>query len=1204
MMKTHRTQSRKGWIFFSAMLTIMFMTTLTSALAKVDVKNVEATVTTEDDPDNPDRKKVFVTVTYELEGTEQGKGAVISLDARLKDAGDTVGTAAHDIRPLDSELEGDFGGVLGDGQKQIVWDASASLERLSAQGKYDCTIDISVEGQGNDPTRATININEYDPAAPHKYFATGTIVFKDFEPINISQVCNQSDNWQTTVDDGATFYRGTITGFPRYLGNRPNPIWQGPVDEDHCSAFLAAIDLGTAEEKVWVNFASVFSEDGKLPDGSTRNATYVFQVRYNRIRTEENVKEFIKMGNAGDRSQQGSFVETPAITKYDVHIEIGKEDIETSNEFELEVFRYEYKYHYQGAHLMTFSGIGGAHFVGAGPNRITLKDGDMKINGWLHFNGGITIDTTVGDVSFASQGAWADQKGESLWADPFDATLAEGIKVDIGGNPILLAAEWAIGGFSISLEDFQFIGAGDQSTGIEMNVRIMIPQLASACAGNRPAVGGFKLEGVKITDEGLEVPKLEAQNIGVKAAGAGFCIRSLTIEHDAEQKKLDADIVVKADKFFDKIEGGLTFIDKELDRFELTVKDGVRLPIPIPAAKPGHIADWTGVILGVDGLEQGPLNITGGVILASQKEWSKLPGYEKLAGYVGDLELFEVKGTVKWTYPLVMELKVAPSILSYKNDWLTNGRKIWVVKSSGTGTLGYTGSSMVMSGKFTADVLDIGGDKPLFHGEAFMGMTMGSSFKTTLSVSGELNIPDLFTDLPVGDYLNHKFGLPLTIGQATLMMNNLQITAAAQNSCYTIDLTKSPFTEPRQFFSLCDASTVLNNRIERKGHSPLGANDTTWFEFTASPDMQFGIIQIYGDPAPASVLIDPSGTPANTSDIERGVTYYPSGKAGQSNMWEIERPEPGLWKIGVIDMGENDSIDTWAVYDPTPKFAFQSTMNGMEITAEWTPSQAGSEGSVDFFLDTDDEGFDGLYVGTAEESDGEFRFTMNDSLPECGYYVYGMRNISGQLSTSYSSTYHSFEKAWLNPPTNIQAIAEANGDVTVTWDHSSDESRLGYLLRVSDASGHDSIYASTSYAFSMATINVEDWQNKTLSIITYGEDGLKGCWSEPVSFQLSSVEDQDSPTAGDAQGIQLTTQIIPNPTAESAALYVNLKKHDLFIVELYDSEGRLVETLFAGEHPQGTARADIDVSGYESGTYFLRVTTTEGTATEKLVVRR
>ncbi|MCF8234678.1 MAG: T9SS type A sorting domain-containing protein [Bacteroidales bacterium] len=83
--------------------------------------------------------------------------------------------------------------------------------------------------------------------------------------------------------------------------------------------------------------------------------------------------------------------------------------------------------------------------------------------------------------------------------------------------------------------------------------------------------------------------------------------------------------------------------------------------------------------------------------------------------------------------------------------------------------------------------------------------------------------------------------------------------------------------------------------------------------------------------------------------------------------------------------------------------------------------------------------------------------------------------------------------------------------------------------------------------------------------------------------------------------LSLTTSPYPNPANSKAYLDLNIKKHTTFQMEVYDQVGRQVyrQEYTAG---QGHKKLSLDISNYEKGIYFIRITTEDKRSfVEKLV---
>ena len=91
------------------------------------------------------------------------------------------------------------------------------------------------------------------------------------------------------------------------------------------------------------------------------------------------------------------------------------------------------------------------------------------------------------------------------------------------------------------------------------------------------------------------------------------------------------------------------------------------------------------------------------------------------------------------------------------------------------------------------------------------------------------------------------------------------------------------------------------------------------------------------------------------------------------------------------------------------------------------------------------------------------------------------------------------------------------------------------------------------------------------------------------------VEEPDSVAVSEVSGMDRYVSLGPNPATERVDVVSSL---GMSSIEVYDDGGRKV-------HEQQTSgyKATLDVRGWASGTYLLRVTTPMGTATKKLLVR-
>lgn len=86
-----------------------------------------------------------------------------------------------------------------------------------------------------------------------------------------------------------------------------------------------------------------------------------------------------------------------------------------------------------------------------------------------------------------------------------------------------------------------------------------------------------------------------------------------------------------------------------------------------------------------------------------------------------------------------------------------------------------------------------------------------------------------------------------------------------------------------------------------------------------------------------------------------------------------------------------------------------------------------------------------------------------------------------------------------------------------------------------------------------------------------------------INAALSAATGINQPT-----GISTSLNIFPNPAANEAEIKFSLEKSSNVTVELFNLEGQLVQTVFAGKLSAGENKLQVDVSGYDQGMYLVK----------------
>ena len=193
---------------------------------------------------------------------------------------------------------------------------------------------------------------------------------------------------------------------------------------------------------------------------------------------------------------------------------------------------------------------------------------------------------------------------------------------------------------------------------------------------------------------------------------------------------------------------------------------------------------------------------------------------------------------------------------------------------------------------------------------------------------------------------------------------------------------------------------------------------------------------------------------------------------------------------------------------------------------------------------------------------------------------------------------------------NIVAVATtASSKVRISQDGGSTWTTMNTslpnfnaLALVWDTNTDNGLYLGMDYGVYYIDDNFTDWQpfsNGIPNVIvneleinhadgklyagTYG----RGLWATPTYEELLAVEG--------AQAVN-TIQAYPNPTQDK--LYVTLKQPEIGSLRLFNSQGKLLQVHHA--IPLGS-RFEMDLSTLARGVYFLRINTTQGVYTQKVL---
>jgi hypothetical protein len=880
---------------------------------------------------------------------------------------------------------------------------------------------------------------------------------------------------------------------------------------------------------------------------------------------------------------------------------------------------------------------------------ILSYDGQVSVNDFLKFNGHIELDTTTGAASIKSNGHWflkdvpdifsGNIVDKYIWSGNFNAVISTN---DTTTVPTLISlgltaaaaygSAMKLAGFAILPQNIKFTG-GLKSPGIKMDIDILIPGIAKHCGdeimeelGN---ITGIRLYGVGYSKSGFTFDGVTVANIGlfgfptgVSLSGKameGVCIKEITLKKDDEKKSFDFQFSLKAPPVFDEASAGFSLLNGQLEGFNIKIKldPGVGAPIPLPPPPAGPIFTWLGFAVAVKGIQAPPLDFTG----TSYFSHVNIP---KLATFA---QLFEIEGTVHIQWPEVWELIGTTRYFKLADIWIALGQETYQLKVGPEYSWSISKEGTIKVGNFGGESWCLEGSTKgsLYHDPATM-------IGVSTTVKGSAYVPDLFSGNTYFKELNIALKLPWKLWGIEAILKDFAFTFNADLSTYRLGIWGVKLNLPKYgttgFITIGAGTAVSLNKKLRIDDVPISAiydikndeesiplipNIKTYKPSILVPDTSYVSIPIASDVAQLFVRVNGQNTMTNsfimtpagvkydkTKPDSTIIKFVGDGTNASSCLWVVESPVPGEWKLGVIDKKPTDSIFVFSLTKQREPFKFTSTSQDRKITMNWNATGAPAESTVDFFIDDDSTGYDGKLIGTAFEKDGTFSYTMNDSIPSCLYYVYGVRLDRDIASQSYSKTGHSNPKLALSPPNNIQAISDNTGFTHVQWDYKVDSSIFGYSVSVIDENGKDSVYAITAKYLNYVDIQILNQNTKKIIVRTIGQEGQKGCWSSPVSI-ITGIEEE--PVAGlDLK--ENSIGLIPNPTDGTTNVRINLTEPTFIRLSVFDILGTKVAILAEGLYGAGQFKTIWDGSNFPTGTYFVRLETNENVKSEMLILMK
>jgi hypothetical protein len=852
------------------------------------------------------------------------------------------------------------------------------------------------------------------------------------------------------------------------------------------------------------------------------------------------------------------------------------------------------RYTYSFGTSPMFEFVAPIDWQGKSAGKIGVNNQTITINGLLKFSGTIELDTTrasaTDNIRFTASGRFflADAplpksgRGELTL---FNGTISNG-RVGSRGIELITVAQEPTGvrlfGTDLHPTQFQSVG-GVAATGFRLAGWLTLPE-ASSC--RNPADPQIAFTDLEVSGSDIKLYYLEALSYGPI-----FCMDQPSATYDRASDALVINGWMRSSAMFPEQIRALTGISGGhlLPTF---LAPGNNPEVKFGSAYiPPVIRDFTGamaffpvplfdVILGPFTTVMGTIVAPGGFYEADIPQGLLVYVGAAPKGPVSDLRMiklgddfFHIVGTPDLTLGSGGIFVVSMFEGAMKAGKRTNG-------------------SYVIDGEGQLNVLHAG------TGAGVNGTITGTF---TMPMSS----PDPF--LAAMGMFTYRLGPGQTLANHTVTIKG---TSTGTKALYTTVPPALPFADPiavkidlskkesdEEFFSPhFDVQKVLKKTARKSDDRSLQSAVDRLDTFEVDDAMEQVYFRIWSQGSLAGTyLISPSGERIEATKGDSSIIRTVA--SGQQEFWGLYLPAPGKWQIGIQDAAPSDSVMVMAINKRRP-FALSASQQGRDLTASWSTEGARAGSTVSLYLDSDTSGLDGMLIGQVAESAGTFNYTLSDTLSECSYYLHAIRDDNSRIDADYAPQSFNNAKSGLAAPGGITALySQSNKGVVMTWTRPSDPAVVGYLVRVIDASGNDSIYAMPYAHQTTTAFIVENVAGKTVSMASYDSLGHRGCWSPEQLMVPASV--RDAVTGVQAQ---IAMSIVPNPVRADAHVNFTLRKRSDVNLTLFDNLGRTVSSAASATFDAGRHQMTIEVSHLPTGTYSLLLQAGDEIGSETIVV--
>ncbi|MBX3043383.1 MAG: T9SS type A sorting domain-containing protein [Ignavibacteriae bacterium] len=760
----------------------------------------------------------------------------------------------------------------------------------------------------------------------------------------------------------------------------------------------------------------------------------------------------------------------------------------------------------EGFKIIFDAGLNNEFINNAG--KLSLKNQqEIRINDILVYNGSVEID--INSFTFSGNGELFIENSivpGSLLPEKF--VLFNGNFSLNFFNPNLLIIPHSYSsafdnatkffGAVLEIDSLGFLRDNKVVSGIKFDAAVRVPGVKGSCEAG--VQSKLILREMEFSKTGINLTNASLQNIGLIPT---VCIKDLSVSYESEKDSLFISGELST-SFFESIVAECGLIGGNINFIGLSVT--TTQPIPI-IGTPIGLKSISG---SVSGIVNPPLIIEIGATLSSIKEG-----------------LFEINLTGE------LEIPNRISFLANGNFIKIPGDDKWQIVSNIGGELDVR-SHINLFGNVQA--LTLGGSDYFISASADLNYVWSPSERLSGNLNGNVTIQEVedWQGNIIYDLVDKFVGLPYQIANGELAFEDERIAGQFSSQLpifgsvdifMTADLSQN-FPECCEIglgsvninefvkqgippaFNLPSGDEGL---IDNKRDSPIVLKNIPYLLSNTRRDtipVAYNTSMIIAmisssNILPESSIKNPEGNTFTQTNQDTTIVYH-ENVSKKVAVWLLKNPQQGEWIIEFIDSDENDSLDVFAFFNQEIA-DINIIKNDNDIQFLWDGTPAEDSTVYDFYIDNNNEGFNGLFIGSAYEHSELFEFTFQDNFPHCDNYFYVVKKEGGILIRKYLDTIVQFDKNNIQAPSDFSFSYNSTTDsLTFSW-QSNILNVNGFIIKQVKNS-NDSTIAVLDAQTMQFSLKLSDFEGEYFYMYSFSESGDISCQSSLFRLEKPALE--------------------------------------------------------------------------------------------------